>query len=124
MMAWSFLGEPTSLLEQDNPADLVEIFLGFAFIAWLFVFPGGLVVGVPALLISRRFGLNASRSQFLMFGGAAGLLGALFSAALWFGAGPGFGEALQSWLFYGGITGVLAALVWWLLVERHKSQVS
>lgn len=121
LMAWGFVSDPAKLEDQRTLSDLAELFLGGAVLAWLFALPCGVVVGIPAVLVARRFGWIATRGRFLLFGVATGVLIWGASTTVLLTGGREVIEAMPWWLLFGGLTGGVGGLLWWQLVERYRT---
>ena len=121
LMTWGFASDPAKLEDQHTLSDFAGIYFGGAVLAWLFVLPTGVVIGIPAVLLARRFGLAATRTRFLLLGVGTGIVVWGASTTVLLTAGEEVIETMPWWLLFGALTGGLGGLLWWQLVERYRT---
>lgn len=81
----------------------------------VFVMAGGLIVGLPALLVMRETNLASRRAVLVPAGLVLGAGASVALLATWLGI-----AVIPIALSFGAASGGLSALLWWNFVERHR----
>lgn len=115
-----FIGVTLALIGRMSSITTENILIGalLAIPVFTFVAFGIIIVGVPVLLIARRVGYTRDIRLLCAVGVLAG---AIASPALYmipFGVGIG---GLVRLAAIGGVSGLIAAVFWWHLIEKPLS---
>ncbi|MXO50521.1 hypothetical protein GRI42_04290 [Erythrobacter gaetbuli] len=102
----------------DGSATVSDLFVGPLFLVpfiTVFVSIGGLVAGLPTLIVLRKSNTAHSRSVMLIVGTIVGTLTSVLMLVGWLGL-----AVLPLALLYGVLGGVLSALLWFEMVESKR----
>ena len=113
LWSWTIAGSA-----GDGFVDMVGVAAFISIFGWFFALAAVLVFVLPVLIFLRKMRANQSAPRFLLFGAATGAVAGLI---LGFPITNGF-SSVAYFPLQGATSGVIAAWVWWKLVESRLQE--